>query len=368
MHMTGEKKIKFIVDVVYVVLVAALAVFALKYLVWWLLPLVLGFCIAFALKPLVNLVYQMSSATRRFCAVMVLLCAYATLAALVWLGVVQLVVGLRRLILTLPELYESSFLPAAGSLSDWFSGLLGRFFPQLSEEFSTLAQMISEQTTTVVGGLSERLIGGMGALVSGLPGLMLTFLFTILSSFFISMDYNNVVSFLARLVPKRHRGMLFEIKDFLVKTVFRYARAYLLLLAITFVEVWAGLALLRVKGSGWWALGIAAADLLPAVGTGLILIPWAVLAFIQDNRFLGIGLLVVYGIITVVRSIIEPKIVGDNIGLPPLVTITSMFFGLKLLGAIGLFLAPLLVLIVKFLNDSGKIHLWDNSPPAVPPK
>lgn len=357
--MNREAKLKFIVDVIYAAFVAALAVLALKYLVWWLLPLVLGFVIAFALRPIVNAVYRLSSATRRFCAAMVLLCAYAALGALVWLAVVQLVSGLHGLFLSLPQLYENAISPALAALNTQVTALLERFFPALGAQFTTLSQLLAEQTGVVISSASEHLLAGMGGFVRGIPAFMLTFLFTILSSFFISMDYNNVVSFFARLLPKRHRKTLFALKDFLVKTVFRYLRAYLLLMTITFAEVWAGLAMLRVPSSGWWALGIAAADLLPAIGTGLVLLPWALFAFLQGNQFLGVGLLAVYGVITVVRNIIEPKIVGDNIGLPPLATITAMFFGLKLFGAAGLFLAPILVLMLKFLHDSGRIHLWD---------
>ncbi|WP_312643042.1 sporulation integral membrane protein YtvI [Hydrogenoanaerobacterium sp.] len=361
--MTLDGKLKFLVNTLYTMVVLALTFFVLKYLIWWLLPLVLGFLIAFALKPVVNAVYRMSSATRRFCAIMVLLCAYTVLFALLWLVLLRLITGLRGLFISLPQTYNTIIAPSVTSLSAQISALLEPFFPELGAQFANLSDMITEQLGNFISGVSDRLIESIGSIVKAIPAFMLTFLFTILSSFFISMDYTNVVSFLARLVPKQHRKTLFALKDFLVTTVFKYAKAYLLLLLITFTEVWAGLGLLRVPGSIYWAVGIAVADLLPAIGTGLILIPWSVLSFAQGDKFLGIGLLALYGVITVVRNLIEPKIVGDNIGLPPLVIITSMFFGLKLFGAVGMFLAPIFVLILKFLNDTGRVHLWE-----IPPK
>ena len=361
--MTLDGKRKFIIDVLYTVVVAALAFFIFKYLIWWILPLVLGFVISFVLKPVVNLVYRMSSATRQFCAAIVLLCVYAALFALIWLLLLQLMTGLRTLVSSLPQTYNTVVVPTVEGLSNQVSALLSGFFPELGVQFVTLSDTITKQVGIFINGVSTHLIEGIGVCVKAIPAFCLTFLFTILSSFFISMDYTNVVSFFARLVPKHHRKTLFAVKDFLVKIVFKYARAYLLLLFITFAEVFAGLWLLRVPQSFYWAAGIAVADLLPAIGTGLILIPWAVLSFTQGNRFLGIGLLILYGVITIARNIIEPKIIGDHIGLPPLVTVTSMFLGLKLFGAVGMFLAPVLVLILKFLNDSGTIHLWE-----IPPK
>lgn len=364
--MTQGDKQKFIVDAAYFALVAAIAVLTLKYFIWWLLPLVLGFGIAFALTPIVNAVYRLSTATRRFCAVIVLLCAYATLFALVWLGLAQLVVSLRDVFTRLPTLYSDVISPAVMSWNSSILAVLERFLPQLGVQFAAFTQVLGDQLSLYVTDSSAKLIEGVTAFIKGIPAMMLTFLFTVLSSFFISMDYNNVVSFLARLVPRRHRKTLFALKDFLVTSIFGYGKAYLLLLGFTFAQAWAGLWLLRVPSSGWLALGIALADLLPAVGTGLVLLPWAGLSLLQGNRFLCIGLLAVYGVITIVRNIIEPKIVGDQIGLPPLVTITAMFFGLKLFGVLGMFIMPIMALVLKFLCDSGHLRLWDK--PAKPTK
>ena len=357
--MEKESKQKFLLNVACVTVAVSIVVLVFKYLLWWLLPLVLGFCISFVLRPLVNAIYKISTATRRFCAVIVLIFAYASLGVLVWFCIVQLVAGFRWLFLGLPAFYSTTISPVLEELNSQVLAVLWRFMPEVSlqlEEFSAIA---GEQIATVISSLSDRLIASISDFVRGIPAFMLTFLFTVLSSFFISMDYNAVVSFFARLVPKRHRKTLFVLKDFLVSTVLKYIRAYSLLLSITFIEVWVGLALLRVPSSGLWALLIAVADLLPAIGTGLILLPWALLALLQGNKFLCIGLLALYGVVTVVRNIIEPKIVGDNIGLSPLATITAMFLGLKIFGISGLFIMPILVLTIKFLNDSGRLKLWE---------
>lgn len=110
------------------------------------------------------------------------------------------------------------------------------------------------------------------------------------------------------------------------------------------------------------AIGIAIFDILPVAGSGGILIPWALISLLLGNTKQGIGLLVLYVAITVIRQYIEPKIVGQTLGVNPLVTLMGLYFGLKIFGFIGMFLVPLAVMTVKAFNDTGRIHLYN--PPA----
>ena len=103
---------------------------------------------------------------------------------------------------------------------------------------------------------------------------------------------------------------------------------------------------------------IAVLDILPFIGSGLVLIPWALISLLTGNLHMGIGLFIVYGIVTVIRNIIEPKIVGEQIGLHPLVTLTAMYLGLNLFGFVGFILAPITVLFLIHLNQTGYIRLW----------
>ena len=133
---------------------------------------------------------------------------------------------------------------------------------------------------------------------------------------------------------------------------------------ITFSEMFIGLNILKLIGvyesSYIFVISFVTCvvDIVPVLGTGTIVLPWAVYSFIMGDVGMGIGLLIIYGVITVIRQIIEPKLVAMQLGLPPFITIIAMFFGLKLFGFIGLFLLPLLITMLKVLNDNGTIHLW----------
>ncbi|MBR7060171.1 MAG: AI-2E family transporter, partial [Eubacterium sp.] len=104
---------------------------------------------------------------------------------------------------------------------------------------------------------------------------------------------------------------------------------------------------------------IAIFDILPVAGSGGILVPWALISLVMGNFKQAIGLIIIYIVITLIRQYIEPKIVGDTLGVHPLVTLMGLYFGLKLFGFLGMFIVPLTVMTLKVFNDTGRIHLWN---------
>ena len=144
----------------------------------------------------------------------------------------------------------------------------------------------------------------------------------------------------------------------MVGTLFVCIRSYALIMSITFVELSLGLTVIGVKNSILIAFLISVFDVLPVLGTGGIMIPWTVISALTGNYSLSLGLLIVYLFITVIRNIIEPKIVGSQIGLHPVVTLASMFAGVQLLGVVGLFGFPISLSLLRHLNDNGTIHIF----------
>ena len=127
---------------------------------------------------------------------------------------------------------------------------------------------------------------------------------------------------------------------------------------ITFCELSLGLGILGTNNFIATAFIIAVFDIIPVCGSGGILIPWGVFCFMKGQLHMGIGIFAVYAVITVVRQIIEPKIIGEQVGLPAIVTLLAMFLGARFLGFAGIFICPLAVVVAKRLNDSGKIRIF----------
>ncbi|MDZ5016645.1 AI-2E family transporter, partial [Clostridium perfringens] len=151
---------------------------------------------------------------------------------------------------------------------------------------------------------------------------------------------------------------ILDVKDYIVGTLFKLIKAYAIIISITFIELSIGLSILKVESAITIAALIALVDILPVLGTGGVVIPWVIIEAVKGNFGLAIGLAILYVTITVIRNILEPKIVGQQVGLHPLVMLVCMFMGARIFGFLGLFILPFIVIILKNLNDSGKIHIF----------
>jgi sporulation integral membrane protein YtvI len=158
---------------------------------------------------------------------------------------------------------------------------------------------------------------------------------------------------LARLTPLPLRDRLPPLGRRLKRLGQSYLRACLLLGLTTFLLTFIGLAVLRIPYAFLLAILLAVVDLLPLLGTGIILIPWAALCLLLGQVKLGIGLLILYGVSTLIRQILEPKLIGDGLGLHPLVSLGAMYAGLRLFGVWGMILSPLVTAAVVSIWRGG---------------
>lgn len=218
--------------------------------------------------------------------------------------------------------------------------------------------------------------GGIWSFAKSVPSVLVSTLIAIIATFFMFGSYDDAILFIKAQLPEKGRTILSDVKSAFRDTIGKYALAYGKIILITFGEICVSLLIMKLFNiyTGSYipliAAGIAIVDILPVLGTGSIVAPWSVICFVQGDIALGISLLVMWGIITVIRQYIEPKMVGKQIGLNPVLTLMGMYVGLKVFGAIGMFGVPITIIILKALQDTGKIHIW-NTPQEVglaPPK
>lgn len=356
--MTYDKKNKFLTDFFYYGIMLVGGVLLAKYAWEYLTPFVIAFVVAFCLKPLVNKVNVYLKIKRSVAAILVVAIFYITAGVAVSLLGIQLVLFARNLIYTLPEYYAVEVAPVISEILHDLQKFISSIDPgvtALMEEYITglLADLASW-----VSSFSVAMLAKISSGIATVPGLFIKTLITIVASFFISVDYYNITLFIANQLSIKWIGILYDAEEYAKTALMQYIRSYSLILIITFCEIGVGLWLLGIKKAAIIALLISIFDILPAVGTGGIIIPWGIISIILGNIPLGIGMFALYLIVTVVRNTIEPKIVGEQVGLHPVATLMSMFLGSKLLGIVGLFGFPIGLVILKKLNDSGKIKLF----------
>ncbi|MCI8622068.1 MAG: sporulation integral membrane protein YtvI [Provencibacterium sp.] len=353
-----EDRVRFIINILFVGTIIGLIAVVLRLVVPYTLPFLIGLSIAFILKPVALFITRNTPFRRRSVSIVVISLFYLALTSL-FLTILAVVFSqLGRLLQMLPQFYSEGLEPLLGAVNAFLYSVFETLSPEAADSLGQVFDLVLSAIGDMVSDLSAEAVGWAADAFKGLPMFLTTLLFTVISSILISSNYTAVTSFLLRQLPSKYRHMVLDAKDFMVGSLFRMLKAYVMILAITMVELVAGLWLLRVELALVIGVLIAALDILPLIGTGGILIPWALVELAHGRYFLGGGLLVLFAAVTVIRQIIEPKIVGSQIGLHPVVTIAAMYLGLRAFGFWGLILAPLCALLLQYLNDNGKIHLY----------
>ncbi|WP_130861346.1 sporulation integral membrane protein YtvI [Bacilliculturomica massiliensis] len=356
-----EKRKRFLINAAYCATVAAIVYIVFRYALFWLMPFVVGFGVAFVLKPVINGIAAATHIKRKPVAAVTVLLFYATIGVGIAYAVFMLAANIKEWILQLPEFYDQTLEPALLALVGEAEKQLSLLDPVWIDQLQNLAVDAIGQMAQLITGFSRGTVGVLSGAASSVPVFFVSVLFSIISSFFFAMDYYRITTFIVAQFDEKKQSIIFDIKDYVVGTVFKMICSYATIMFITFVELYIGFSILGVDGALSKAAVIALVDILPVLGTGGVVIPWIIIEFITGDMGMAAGLVCVYLFVTVVRNIIEPKIVGNQVGLPPLVMLLCLFVGVKLFGALGIVIMPFMAIVIKNLNDSGKIHVF-NSP------
>lgn len=370
------KRRDFLIDLVYVMAILGLVYVFFKYCFGIAAPFLLSFFFAVILqRPLGWLDKKTKNKMHTFWSIaLVLLCV-----AIILGPVISIIAALFReignfisflgeqlndlptFLVTLQNeiLKAIKFLP--DSIYTSVSENITQFFGNLINDFDV--SKLGINMSSITSGLSNG-ISGVYSVVKNIPSILIGVVIGIIAWILFTKDYKKVVKFIKLQLPDKHKNLLSETKKIFSSTILKMCRAYGLIMFITFCENFLGLTILNLIGvmnNSYVfviAIGIAVFDILPVAGSGGILIPWALIALISGNVGQCVGLLILYAVITVIRQYIEPKIVGDSLGVNPLVTLAGLYFGLKLFGFMGMFIVPICVMTLKAFNDAGRIHLY----------
>ena len=257
-----------------------------------------------------------------------------------------------------PGVYTESIQPGLENLAGKVSSLPeiidDSFVDMLRDSFTNIIGAIGSKITDV----SAKLVVKISSIASKVPSLLLNTIICLIATVFIAMDYEGIEGFFKRNLPEHTLKVAVDFKDSLVDTVWQFLRSYFVIFVITAAEITLGFLIVRQKNALLLGMLIAVFDAFPIVGSGMILLPFSVITMLSARVGKGIGLLIVYLVVVIVRQIIEPKIVGRHVGLSPILTLITMYIGTELFGGIGLFGLPILTAIIIEMNNNGTIHLF----------
>ncbi len=332
--------------ILYIVLIFASVFLALKLAVFYM-PFLIAFIISLMMEPAIKRIMEKFNFSRKISSIIMFLIVFGTILGLLIWGISTVVSEASNLLSGFNEYYEkiSSQIQRLINSID-----LGKI--NISNEIS---QIIQETITSLFQWSSiyiQKLLNQLIVFVTSLPSIAIYFAVTILALYFICTDKIYMIDELEHHLPEKWvKEITIHLKQ-ITKTLGGYLKAQIILIVISFIISLVGLYIMHFVGLNVGfplliALGIGFVDALPILGSGAVMIPWAIFSGLNGELELGISIIVLLFIMSVTRQLIEPKIVSGNIGIHPIFTIIAMYTGFKIIGVIGMFIGPILLIVFK---------------------
>ena len=349
-----ESGIFRIAAVVFVGAVTILLIGTLGGTLWSLLaPFLFAWLISLAARPLSKYLYRKTKIPQKlWAAVLIILLVAGVLWGLAW--------GISRAWEELSSFISGFDTQFQGGLTDYLPiPEKFRSSPALVDFWNRLDTAIEESVMNIVRAACERIPAIAMAVARAVPSIFLFLTVSLMSSYYFSVSKLSAWQMIIRLAGGEESpwgGRLSRLGSRVSYAAKRYARAYLLLMLLTFAEMFIGFCAIGVKYAFLLAWVVAIVDFLPVLGAGTVLVPWAVISLINGDVRIGAGLLIIFGISLIVRQIAEPRIVGASLGLHPFVSLASVYIGFVLFGFVGMLLAPAVAMVFASASKKEEIR------------
>ena len=323
----------------------------IRFLMPLLFPFLLGGALALAAEPMVGFLNRRLKLRRGFAVGIGVTTVFCLLVLLILLLCALILRELGMLVGILPNL-EDSLSGGLSALSTWALNLASRLPPGIQgllenkiREFFSGSSRLLEQTFRF-------LLSFTGNVLSQVPGSALVAGTAIISSYMVSARLPRIREYLLGKIPRDRLHKFLQSLRRVKAALLGWLKAQIKLMGITWLILTMGLVVLRVPYAPLWAAAVSLVDAFPVLGTGTVLLPWALVSFLQGETVRAVGLLSVYAVVSLTRSVMEPKLLGSHLGLDPLVTLAAIYAGFQLWGFGGMLLAPVLAVAAsKILRD-----------------
>ena len=337
------KKLYFIVYIALVLLV----VFIGFKLGLFLFPFLLGLIFSILTQPFANFLKKRLNFSHKLATIISIVLFLGIFLGFIVLASLKLFEEIYKLSNSLDHYSEE-----AKNLWNHSVDVVYSYLGQLPEGFTNEAKNIINGFISKGARQAGLFINKLIGFITSIPTLILYTCIMILSTFFISLDKTQIVSFLEKQFPSIWLEKIYNIKREMFTVLGSYIKAQLILMTLCFFELLTLLNLLsflkfNVHYPLLMSIIICIIDALPILGAGAILLPWVVLAILLGDFKLAVGILIVYFIVLSVRQMLEPKLISENIGVHPLITLISMYSGFKILGVSGFLVGPVVMIILK---------------------
>jgi len=355
-----KKYWKALVNLFVALIIFLLVILLVPKLLIFFLPFVAGWIIALIASPMVRFFEKKVKLKRKAGSAIVIIVVIGLVVLLLYLAGVRLIEEGVGLVNALPDMWENieaEFSEIGNNLNIVYEKLPKDIQTTLSDVTSRIGSYVGE----LLGGLGTPTIAAVGNFAKQLPSIIIGVIMALLSSYFFVADRSGINEWFNRHMPRSLQNRYHMVKRSLVRAVGGYFKAQFKIEIWMYILLVIGFTILGVDYALLIAIGVAFLDFLPFFGTGTVMVPWAILKILSGDYQMALGLLIIWGVGQLVRQVIQPKIVGDSVGVPPIPTLFLLFIGYKLGSVIGMIVAVPIGLIVYTMYEEGVFDTTKNS-------
>ena len=352
MRRSWKRYCKVFLNLALAAIFLLLCIFVVPKVLVFFLPFLIGWVIAAIANPPVRFFEEKFRIRRKAGSAvvittviaLVILCGYLLVSRLISAGI-----GFVEMLPDLWQNLEADFREIGENLSVIYNGL-----PQdLRQNIVKIGQEMDVYLAELVSTIGTPTVSAVGNFAKNIPGMVINVIMCILSAYFFIAEKESIGQFWQRCIPAGIRDKWRLVFGSLKNAVGGYFKAQLKIELWIFVLLLAGFFLLRIPYAPLVAFLIAVLDFLPFFGTGAVMVPWAVIKILSADYEMALWLLVIWGVGQLVRQIIQPKIVGDSVGIEPLPTLILLYIGYKCASVAGMILAIPIGIILINMNQAG---------------
>ena len=352
------KNIAFIISIIAILTAVVIFFPTIMQILWSVLlifiPFILAYLVSLFANNLADTLQKRFRLPRNLAAILVIILTVVVLGGIIFGVVWKIADEIKQIYDNFPSIY-ASMQTSWNKLSNNMSDIIDQLPTNIQDSIDNLYEQFMDGLANIVK--DTKIFKTAGDIAKKLPSIIISVITFILSLYFMISDSEKVAEFLRKYVPKPVQIRASQLKTEVKKYMGGYVKAQLIMMCISCVIVLIGLLILRVYYALIIAISIAIFDALPLFGSGAVLLPWSLIEFLSGNISSGVGLLIIYLSVLLMRQLVEPKIVGKSIGMHPLFTLMSMYAGYRIFSVGGLILGPLtLMLIISFY----KVGLFDD--------
>lgn len=311
------------------------------------MPFLIAFIISLLMEPAIKFLMKKLNFKRRTSSIIIFIIVIALVTGtLVW-GITTIISEATKLLQGFNDYFDKAYIQVQEIISNIKLSKI-----QLSEQVSTIVQNSTNDLINNISAWAKNTLNALLNIVTEIPTIAIYVVITLLSLYFICTDKIYMIDQFEHHLPKEWvKKIWIHLKD-ITKTLGCYLKAQAILIIVSFVISIIGLYIYKIIGLNveyplLMALGIGFVDALPILGSGTVMVPWAIISAVNGDLHLGLAILILWGIMSAVRQIIEPRIVSHQIGIHPIFTLIAMYTGFKFIGIMGMIIGPIILIILK---------------------